>query len=87
MDNIPVIFWVAILGGAILNICLIVWFYELRQNSKIQTELLTIQNEMLGQQNKINTAQLHLLAGIADKSGMPVNDINEVVMDFGIEYE
>ena len=87
MENIPVIFWIVILGGAILNICMIVWFYELRQNSKSQTELLTFQNGLLEQQNKINTAQLHLLAGIADKSGVPVNDINDVVMEFGIEYE
>src|SRR5665213_1076284 len=45
------------------------------------------QTALLEQQNNINTAQLQLLAGMADKLGMPVNDINEVVTEFGIEYE
>lgn len=73
-------FWAMIIIFVAINICMIVWLYELRTNSITQTELLV-------NQNKITTAQLHLLAGIADKLGMPVNDINEVVSDFGVEYE
>ena len=43
--------------------------------------------ELAEYQQKVLTAQLHLLAGIADKSGVPVADINEVVTEFGVEYE
>jgi len=85
--SIPGMFWIIIIVAAVLNICMIVWFYELKENSKTQTKLLNEQNALLEQQNKINTAQLHLLAGLADKTGVPVNDINEVVTEFGIEYE
>ena len=88
MENgISGIFWIIIIVAAVLNICMIVWFYELRENSKMQTKLLNDQNALLEQQNKVSTAQLHLLAGLADKTGVPVNDINDVVTEFGIEYE
>jgi hypothetical protein len=43
--------------------------------------------ELAEYQQKVLTAQLHLLAGIADKSGVPVADINEFVTEFGVEYE
>jgi hypothetical protein len=33
-DNIPGFFWIAIIGGVILNICMIVWLYEIREYSK-----------------------------------------------------
>jgi hypothetical protein len=35
---------------------------------------------------KIFIVQLHLLAGMANKLGVPTSDINEVVTEFGIEY-
>jgi len=38
--GIPGIFWIIVIIAAVLHICMIVWFYELRENSKTQTKLL-----------------------------------------------
>lgn len=78
------IYWILIIAAAILNICMIVWLYEIRQSSKAQVELLKFQNE---EKKIMLLAQIELLAGIAYKLGMPVEDINEAVSEFEIEYE
>ncbi len=70
------IYWILIIAAAILIICMIVWLYEIRQSSKAQVELLKFQNE---EKKIMLLAQIELLAGIADKLGVPANEINEVV--------
>jgi uncharacterized membrane protein YjdF len=75
------------ISAVIINICLIVWIYGIHENGKIQKELLLSQNDKIDSQSNILLAQLGLLAGIAEKSGMPVDDINELVKDYGVEYD
>ena len=60
------IYWIIIIAAAILNICMIVWLYEIRQSSKEQVELLKSQNE---EEKAMLLAQIELLASIADKLG------------------
>lgn len=62
------IYWIIIIAAAILNICMIIWLYEICQNSKKQVELFGSQIE---EQRTMQLAQIELLASIADKLGSP----------------
>ncbi len=75
------------LAAMVINVLLIVWFYELRRNSIKQTQLLTEQNAFLEYQSKVGNAQLHLLASMATAAGVPAKDVNDAVLQFGIKYE
>ena len=62
---------------------IVMWYWKINERIKLQKET----QALLAKQNKILEAQLNLLAGMSDKLGVPVSDINEVVNEFGIEYE
>ncbi len=66
---------------------MLLWIYQIRKNTIVNTEQLQALNEKINNQNNIQLAQLGLLAGIADKLGVQASDINEIVSPFGIEYE
>ncbi len=80
------LFWIAVIIGTVINISIIVWIYEIREATKATRALATAQLEKMETREKIQLAQLALLASTADKLGVPVEDINEVVADFGLEY-
>jgi hypothetical protein len=58
-----------------------------RRNSKAQLAIMQQQQQSSAETQKILIGQLSLIAGIAEKTGVPIADINEVVTDYGIEYD
>jgi len=65
------------------------WIFGIEKiidNLNQQTKALFNLSEMLDYQNKVMTAQLHLISSIAEKAGVPLEDINEVTRPFDIEF-
>ena len=90
MDLIYFIIWAI---AAAVSILLIVAVFTIKDNAKKQTEILEGQtqllenfNAMLEYQNEAMTTQIHLLASLAEKAGVPITDINEVTKPYDIEF-
>ncbi len=91
MDSI---YFIVLIIAAIISILLIAAIFTIKDNVSKHTDILERQAKILSNlsvmieyQNEAMTAQLHLLSSIAEKAGVPLTDINEVVKNFGIEFE
>jgi len=59
------------------------WYWKINERIKI----LEWQNKAFEIQNKTLFAQMMLLAGIAKKSGVPIEEINHQTKQFGVEFK
>lgn len=72
--------------GFIVGICLIAAVFTISNQSQKQTLIMQSNIVLIEELKNIMHAQLEILGSLAEKNGVPVEDINDVTEKFGFTF-
>ena len=80
------IFWIIALAVSLFSLYAMYCVTLIKAETEKQTKILEDHTNKMEQHSIIMIAQMELIASIADKAGVPMDDINEVTKDFGVTF-
>ena len=86
-SDTSLIFWVVALTVSLFSMYAMYCVTLIKAEAIKQTEILKDHTNKMEHHSIVMIAQMELIASIAEKAGVPLNDINEVTKGFGVTFD